>query len=207
MNNRALFVDRDGTLVQARHYPSRPEDLILFESIGEPLALLQATGFLLIVITNQSGLAHGYFDETALQRMNAHLHAELEKLGVRLDAVYYCPHHPDGSVATYAIECNCRKPRPGLLERAARDLQIDLKRSWFVGDILHDVEAGNRAGCRTVLVNNGGETEWIAGPYRTPTFTVLSTAEAFTKIAAEERLANPAVNSQLRIASEIGVGL
>lgn len=205
MKNRALFVDRDGTLVWPRHYPSRPEELILFDGISAPLVQLQAAGFLLIVITNQSGLAHGYFDEVALEAMHAHLAAKLGKLAVRLDAVYYCPHHPEGHVGALAIDCDCRKPRPGLLKRAAADLDIDLARSWFVGDILHDVEAGNRAGCRTVLVDNGGETEWLHGPYRSPAYTVRCTVEAFRLIAGEEQLPEPDRALLEQVAPRIGV--
>src|SRR5438105_9598454 len=107
--------------------------------------------------TNQSGIARGYFTETTLGRMHEHLLSQLARLQVRIDGIYYCPHHPDGVIAELAICCDCRKPQPGMLLRAAADLDIDLQRSWFVGDILDDVEAGNRAGCRTILVDLGTE--------------------------------------------------
>src|SRR5918998_44557 len=103
MMHPALFLDRDGTLVHPRHYPSRPEDLLLYDDIASDLRSLQAAGFRLMVITNQAGIARGYFDEAALQRMHEYLSGELAHLGVRLDGIYHCPHHPDGVIAELAI--------------------------------------------------------------------------------------------------------
>lgn len=190
MLQQALFIDRDGTLVHPRHYPSQPHELQLYDGIGPGLQQLQQSGFRLILITNQSGVAHGYFGVADLERMHAHLANELARLQVRLDAVYYCPHHPQGSVAELSIVCDCRKPNPGLLTRAAAEWRIDLHRSWFVGDILDDVEAGKRAGCRTVLVDLGTEA---APPYelRAPEFVARDTAHALAMIIAAERLGPP----------------
>lgn len=190
MFDRAVFLDRDGTLVHARHYPSRPADLQLFPNIAPGLAQLRSAGFKLIMITNQGGLAHGYFNDADLQRMHDFLRAELARSGAPLDAIYHCPHDPAGMITELAIECACRKPQPGMLFAAARDWRLDLQRSWLVGDILHDVEAGNRAGCRTVLVNNGGETEWLPGPFRTPDYVVPTTVAALTLIRELERQAH-----------------
>ena len=153
----ALFLDRDGTLVHPRHYPSRPEDLRLYDGLGPHLRCLQESGFRLVVVTNQSGIARGYFTEADLRQMHAHLAAQLARMGVRLDAIYHCPHHPDGAIPALAVRCTCRKPQPGMVLRAVADLGLDPRRSWFVGDILDDVEAGNRAGCRTILVDLGTE--------------------------------------------------
>jgi D-glycero-D-manno-heptose 1,7-bisphosphate phosphatase len=158
MKQRAVFLDRDGTLVHPRHYPSSPGDLQLYNNIGPGLRQLQQAGFRLVVITNQAGLARGYFTLADLHRMHEHLTHELEQLGVRLDAIYHCPHHPEGEIPELAIRCNCRKPQPGMLLQAALDLDLDLQHCWFIGDILDDVEAGNRAGCRTILVDLGTET-------------------------------------------------
>jgi D-glycero-D-manno-heptose 1,7-bisphosphate phosphatase len=154
----ALFLDRDGTLVHPRHYPSRPEDLRLYDGLDPYLRCLQASGFRLVVVTNQSGIARGYFTEADLRQMHAHLAARLARMGVRLDAIYHCPHHPDGAIPELAVRCTCRKPQPGMVLRAAADLGLDLRHSWLVGDILDDVEAGNRAGCRTILVDLGTES-------------------------------------------------
>lgn len=191
MQHRAVFLDRDGTLVHARHYPSRPEELQLYDGIGAGLRRLEEQGWKLIVITNQAGIARGYFDEAALERMHIHLRDELAGLGVRLTAIYHCPHHPEGVVPELARVCDCRKPLPGMLLRAAGEQGIDLARSWFVGDILDDVEAGNRAGCRTILVDLGTEAP-PALPLRRPTFVARDTPHALDLIAAAERIGPPA---------------
>jgi D-glycero-D-manno-heptose 1,7-bisphosphate phosphatase len=185
--NRAIFLDRDGTLVHPRHYPTRPADLHLYAGIGPALRLLQTAGFKLIMITNQSGLARGYFGEADLTRMHEYLASELAKLDVRLDGIYYCPHHPEGTVRDLAIECECRKPQPGMLFRAAAEHALELGRSWFVGDILDDIEAGRRAACRTVLVDLGTESP-PDGPLRQPDFVAEDTPHALRIIAAAERI-------------------
>jgi D-glycero-D-manno-heptose 1,7-bisphosphate phosphatase len=187
MGERAVFLDRDGTLVQPRHYPSRPEELCLYEGIEIELRRLQAAGFRLIVITNQGGLAHGYFTSADLDRMHAHLGEEFARLGVRLDGIYHCPHHPEGSIAELAIACDCRKPQPGMLLRAAADFNLDLRGSWFVGDILDDVEAGKRAGCATILVDIGTESS-PATSLREPHFVARDTPHALSIISTFERL-------------------
>lgn len=196
MQSRAIFLDRDGTLVHPRHYPRHPEELFLYDGITVELRHLQVAGFLLVLITNQAGIARGYFTENDLERMHAYLGAELRQSGVKLDGIYYCPHHPDGVIPELAISCACRKPGPGMLVRAAAELNIDLQRSWFVGDILHDVEAGNRAGCRTILVDLGTEA-LPAHPIRTPDFIAQGTRHALTIIAALEHL-GPAVQTDYR---------
>jgi D-glycero-D-manno-heptose 1,7-bisphosphate phosphatase len=188
MQERALFLDRDGTLVHPHHYPTRPEDLRLYDGVGHELRLLQQAGFRLVVITNQSGLARGYFDADALRAMHDHLTRELAELDVQLDRIYFCPHHPEGTIAELSIDCDCRKPRPGMLLRAAADLAIDLRRSWFVGDILDDVEAGNRAGCRTILVDLGSESP-PGMPIRQPFAVARDTRHALAIIAAVEGIA------------------
>ena len=166
---------------------------MLYEGIEEGLSCLQQAGFELVVITNQSGIARGLFDEAALQLMHDHLSAELTDRGIHIGAFYYCPHHPDGVVPELARDCDCRKPRPGMLLRAANERDIDLRRSWFVGDILDDVEAGNRAGCRTVLVDLGTEP-LPPSLARTPDMVARDTAHALQLICGSERLGfTPAV--------------
>lgn len=193
MQHRALFLDRDGTLVHARHYPSHPDELCLYEGVAASLVPFQEAGFLIVLITNQGGLAHGYFSEQQLELMHEHLAAELARHGARLDGVYYCPHHPQGVLPELSVVCDCRKPAPGMLLRAAGELAIDLRRSWFLGDILDDVEAGNHAGCRTVLVDLGTEPP-PPTPLRTPTAVARSTLDALALVAAAEGL-GPAVAS------------
>lgn len=191
MGYRSLFLDRDGTLVHRIHYPSRPEQLRLYDGIGPELYTLQKAGFRLILITNQSGIGLGYFTEVDLERMHKYLASQLAQFDVQLDAVYYCPHHPSAVIPEFAIPCDCRKPQPGMLFQAAADQNIDLQRSWFVGDILDDVEAGNRAGCRTVLVNHG-DKQLSHQPLRCPDFVTQDTVHALRIIAAFEHIGSVA---------------
>ena len=191
MSSRAVFLDRDGTLVHASHYPSRPEQLRLYDNIGPALQFLQRQqNFRIIVITNQAGIARGYFTESDLQRMHDYLTDELAVLGVHVDGIYHCPHHPDGVVEELSILCECRKPQPGMLLRAARELDLDLEHSWFVGDILDDVEAGNRAHCHTILVDLGTES-LPQQPLRVPTFVARNTLHALQIIRHVEETTIP----------------
>lgn len=142
-----------------------PAKVLLAPTVAEGLRELQRHGFALVVVTNQPGVARGLFPCEALDVVRR----RIELLaGVTFDGFYYCPHDPAGVVVEFARTCHCRKPEPGLLLQAAEDLDLDLQRSWCIGDILHDVEAGNRAGCTTVLLNNGHETEWLLSPARRP---------------------------------------
>lgn len=177
--DRAVFLDKDGTLIEDVPYNVDPDLIRLQPGVPTALRALHRAGYRLIVITNQSGVARGYFAEGALTAVAARLQQLLAEAGVPLTGFYYCPHHPEGSVARYAIECACRKPQPGLLLRAAREHDLSLRHSWLVGDILNDVEAGRRAGCRTILLNNGGETEWRLTAQRRPHAIVRS----FTMVA------------------------
>jgi D-glycero-D-manno-heptose 1,7-bisphosphate phosphatase len=166
--NKAVFIDKDGTLIKDIPYNVDPELDEIYDGAPESLRALQDLGYLLIIISNQSGVAHGYFHEGDLKQVEARIHSEMLDHGVQLSAFYFCPHHPKGKVKNYAIECECRKPRPGMLLKAADHFKIDLNRSWMIGDILNDVEAGNSAGCKTILINNGNETEWCMNEIRTP---------------------------------------
>lgn len=143
--SRAVFVDRDGTLNVNIDYLSDPERYQLYPGVAEGLRLLREHGFLIVVITNQSGIARGFFDERTLERVHERMRAELARRGAGVDAIYYCPHHPDEG-------CACRKPGTALFERAARELGIDLRRSFVIGDTYMDVAAGRRVGAGTALV-------------------------------------------------------
>jgi D,D-heptose 1,7-bisphosphate phosphatase len=166
---KAVFLDKDGTLVDNVPYNIEPRRITLCSGAGAALRLLSRLDYRLFVVTNQDGIARGHFPEQAMDRVHNRLSDLLFRESLTLDGFYYCPHHPDASVKTYAIACNCRKPMPGMLLRAANEHGITLADSWMVGDILHDVEAGNRAGCRTLLIDNGNETEWRLSPERVPT--------------------------------------
>ncbi|WP_088893651.1 D-glycero-alpha-D-manno-heptose-1,7-bisphosphate 7-phosphatase [Leptolyngbya ohadii] len=165
---KAVFLDKDGTLIKDVPYNVDPNLIRWSDGAIEALHQLHIAGYKLFVITNQSGVARGYFEEKALAIVEQHLTQELARFGIPLAGFYYCPHHPQGTIAPYAMNCFCRKPEPGLILRAAADHQIDLSQSWFIGDILNDVAAGRSAGCRTILMDNGNETEWELSPARLP---------------------------------------
>lgn len=186
MLSKAVFLDKDGTLIKNVPYNVDPELIRLTDGALEALRLLQAGGYKLIVVSNQSGIARGLFDEEDLLPVETRLQRLLSAAYVSLDDFYYCPHHPAGVVPQYARQCSCRKPKPGMLFNAADDHQINLAESWLIGDILHDVEAGNLAGCKTILVDNGNETEWRLTDDRQPEFIVKNLFLAAYLIRATE---------------------
>jgi histidinol-phosphate phosphatase family protein len=151
-SRRVLFVDKDGTLIEDLPYNVDPARVRFAPGAREAVRRLGAAGIELAVVTNQSGVARGYFDEADLERLGRHLAVEISANGGRLAGFYVCPHLPDGVVPAFARDCDCRKPMPGLLLRAADELRVDLGESWFVGDTWMDVAAGAAAGCRTILV-------------------------------------------------------
>lgn len=183
---KAVFIDRDGTLIKDVPYNSSPALITLEYYAGEMLYELKQRGYLLIVISNQSGIAKGFFNEEDVNKMQEEIRRILLKYNVQMDGFYYCPHLPQGSVKEYAVECDCRKPKPGLLFKAANDFKIDLKKSWMIGDILHDVEAGNLAGCKTILLDNGNETEWLLKQERVPEYWAKNLYEATEIISSYE---------------------
>jgi D-glycero-D-manno-heptose 1,7-bisphosphate phosphatase len=178
MNRKAVFLDKDGTLINDVPYNVDPELIKLSPDCIKGLQLLQHEGYLLIIISNQSGVARGYFTEADLMPVKTKLKKLLGEHGLKLNGFYYCPHHPEGTVAAYSLNCLCRKPMPGMLLKAAHDMDIDIENSWMVGDILNDVEAGNKAGCRTILIDNGNETEWFVNDLRVPEKMVKNINEA-----------------------------
>jgi D-glycero-D-manno-heptose 1,7-bisphosphate phosphatase len=181
-SRKAVFIDKDGTLIPDIPYNVNPDRITIDVETIEGLRLLKEEGFLLIVISNQSGIAKGYFEEKDLEPVWNRIAGILHMHNLSIDAIYYCPHETNGQVKQYAIKCDCQKPLPGMILKAASELKIDLSQSWMIGDILNDVEAGNRAGCSTVLIDNGGETEWKQSVYRTPTRVVRNLLEAASVI-------------------------
>jgi D,D-heptose 1,7-bisphosphate phosphatase len=180
--NKAVFIDKDGTLIHDVPYNVDPSRVRLQDGAARSLRQLKDEGFLLILVSNQSGVAHGYFEEKDLDRIREKLQEQLATENAALDGFYFCPHHPDGTVQPYAIHCECRKPKAGLLINAAKDFDIDLSNSWMIGDILNDVEAGNTAGCTSILVDNGNETEWLLTNNRMPFRAVRNIDEAVSLI-------------------------
>ncbi|HEY8881379.1 MAG TPA: HAD family hydrolase [Roseateles sp.] len=162
----ALFIDKDGTLIENVPYNADPLLLRFMPGAGPALARLQKAGLALVIVTNQSGLAHGRFTRAEFARLQQVLLQRLQdEFGVRIDSVEVCPHAPDDEGRP---ACLCRKPAPGMLIRAAQRHGLDLARSWMVGDTLDDVEAGHRAGARGLFFDSGGETVWRRSPLREP---------------------------------------
>lgn len=156
---RAIFLDRDGTLNVDVGYLHRLEDLQLFPWTGDALRLLKRAGYVLVVVTNQSGIAQGLIAPGFVETCHAEMRRRLQPAGADLDALYYCQHHPRGTVDGLNIDCRCRKPLPGMIEDAVRDLQIDPACSWVVGDKWLDVNLGHAVGARSILVRTGWGSE------------------------------------------------
>jgi D-glycero-D-manno-heptose 1,7-bisphosphate phosphatase len=151
----ALFLDRDGTIIEEAEYLASPEQVRLIPGAAEAIARLNALGIPVVVVTNQSGVARGYFSEAQVAEVHAHLDWLLAKSSAHIDRYYVCPHHPREGVSAYRRDCDCRKPQPGLLLRAAAEMHLELGKSCVIGDKLTDLDAGARAGCRTILVRTG----------------------------------------------------
>ena len=175
-------LDRDGTIIYERNYLSSPENVELLPGASVGLRRLQEMGFGLVVVTNQSGIGRGYFGEAELQLIHARMQSLLERDGVRLDGIYVCPHMPEAA-------CTCRKPRPGLVERAAQELQFDPVDSVFIGDKQCDIELGRSLGGTTVLVKTGYGAQHLEEGLAEPDLVAESLDEAASLVAA--RLTGP----------------
>jgi D-glycero-D-manno-heptose 1,7-bisphosphate phosphatase len=151
----AVFLDRDGTLIEEVGYLDRPERVQLYPWTSDAVRALNRAGIRVIMVTNQSGIARGFFDEPMVRRIHDRIAAQLARGGARLDAYYYCPHHPDGRVAEYARACDCRKPGRALVDRAVQEFGIDPGQSFAVGDRWFDVALARTVGARGVLVRTG----------------------------------------------------
>lgn len=153
---KAVFLDKDGTLIYDEPYNVDPSKIQIKPGVVEGLKLLK-NDFLLIIVTNQSGVARGIFSEVECKHAIDHLLSMFRRSGVEIDGYYYCPHHPDGTVEEYAVSCRCRKPKPGMLLMASEQHALNLTGSWMIGDSLSDVEAGAAAGCSSVLLVTNGD--------------------------------------------------
>lgn len=183
----AVFIDRDGTLIEEVGYLNRLDRLALYPWSIDAVRLLDRAGFAVVVVTNQAGIARGFFDERFVQHTHDVLRERFAAGGARLAGFYYCPHHPDAPPGPYRQRCACRKPAPGMLHRAATDLSLDLSRSFMVGDRWHDVQAGQAAGARGVLVRTGydGGDDDPVPPGLEPVFVASDLMEATSWILRE----------------------
>jgi len=190
MKRPALFMDRDGTISEEVGYVNHPSRFRLFPYTAEAIKLLNDNGWLAIVVTNQAGVARGYFSEDIIVQIHERVRQELEKKSARLDAIYYCAHHPSVGEPPYRLDCECRKPKPGLIQRAAADFEIDLERSWMVGDRYGDVELARNAGLRAAFVLSGygrGEWEYQRGLWKIqPELVAEDLLEAVKKIVERD---------------------
>lgn len=182
--HRAVFLDRDNTLTVDPGYITDPRLIQLLPGVAKGLCDLKAAGFQLVVATNQSGIARGLLTEPRLHEIHEELRRQLRQEGVELDAIYYCPYYEGGTVPEYSRASDDRKPGPGMILRAAKERQIDLAESWMVGDKARDVEAGRRAGCRTIRICESAAQEeaprpdHFAADFQTATSIILSNSKA-----------------------------
>lgn len=154
--NRAVFLDRDGVITQdPPHYAYKLEQLKLIPRSAKAIRLLNENGFKVIIVSNQSGVARGYYKKKDVEIFNRAMEDKIKQEGAYIDAVYYCPHHPESKIIEYRINCDCRKPNPGMLLKATQHFDVDLKISFVVGDKISDIIAGSSAGCTTILVLTG----------------------------------------------------
>ena len=154
--NKAIFFDRDGVLNVDVDYLHEIEKFQWIDGAIDAIKLCNEKNYLVVVVTNQSGIARGMYTEDEIKKIHSHMQSELKKFGAQIDAFYYCPHHPNGIVKPYAKVCDCRKPKPGLILRASQDLKIDLSTSIIIGDKQRDIDAGLNAGITNCLLFKGG---------------------------------------------------
>jgi len=161
VKRRAVFIDRDGTISEEIGYVNHPSRYRVFPYAAEAVRLLNEAGWLAILVTNQAGVARGYFTEDLIAAVHDVLKLELESKGAHLDAIYYCAHHPSVGELPYRFDCDCRKPKPGLILRASAEFDIDLQQSWMIGDRYSDIELARNAQTRSAFVLSGyGRGEW-----------------------------------------------
>jgi D,D-heptose 1,7-bisphosphate phosphatase len=153
--NKCVFLDRDGNINVEKDYLHKVEEFEFIDGAKEAIKIFNDLGYLVVVVTNQSGVARGYYDEGSVRVLHAYLREEVEKIGGHIDGFYYCPHHPGKGLGGYKMDCNCRKPEPGMFLDAQKDLNIDFSDSIMVGDKISDIKAGKNLGMRSILVKTG----------------------------------------------------
>ena len=152
---KCIFLDRDGNINVEKDYLHKIEEFEFIDGAREAIKIFNDLGYLVVVVTNQSGVARGYYDENSVKTLHEYLQKEVEKIGGHVDGFYYCPHHPEKGVGQYKLNCNCRKPEPGMFLKAQKDFDIDFSSSIMVGDKISDVKAGENLGMRSILVRTG----------------------------------------------------
>jgi len=196
MSEKAVFLDRDDTLIEDPGYINYPDQVKLLDGVAEALIELKALGYKLIVASNQSAVAHGIVTEKVLGDIHKRLMELLAEQGATLDKIYYCPYHPDGAVKKYRRQSNLRKPKPGMLFTAAQELDIELSESWLIGDRERDIQAGVLAGCKTILINNPSYYKQYRPGEAQPDYRCVNLREAVNIIkkhhrSGQEQAVNP----------------
>ena len=187
MSNKAIFLDRDDTLIEDPGYINNPDQVKLLDGVAEALVELRAIGYKLIVVSNQSAVARGIVSEKVLGEIHDRLRQLLAEKGAYLDKIYYCPYHPDGVITKYRRESDLRKPNPGMLLTAADEMDLDLGQSWCIGDSGHDVEAGLRAGCKTILITSHQKPTYGGPGEPSPDHKAVNIKEAVNIIKQHQR--------------------
>lgn len=186
MKRPALFMDRDGTISEEVGYVNHPSRFRVFPYTAAAIKLLNENGWLAVIVTNQAGVARGYFAEDVILQVHDRLRGEIENASAKLDAIYYCAHHPSVGEPPYRLDCDCRKPKTGLIDQATADLEIDRERSWMVGDRYSDIELARNAGVHSAFVLSGygrGEWEYQRGSWKLePEVVAENLLEAVKKI-------------------------
>ncbi len=203
MNRPAVFLDRDGTIIEDAGYIGDPQQVRLIPDAAEAIRRFRRAGCLVVIVSNQSGVARGYFDTAAMKSVHARVEALLSQHGATVDRAYYCPFldGPEAAVEAYRRDSDLRKPRPGMLRLAAKELEIDLSHSWMIGDSPTDVQAGARAGCRTIFLDHDG----APAVEPAPTHRVKSLAEASQLVEqAMQRKKNSTPTTPFPIQEESG---
>ena len=197
MSNKAIFLDRDNTIIEDPGYINNPEQVKLLDGAAEALSSFKAMGYKLVVVSNQSGVARGIVTEEALVQIHKRLEQLLAEKGVSLDRIYYCPYHPEGVIPKYRRESDLRKPNPGMLLAAGKDLDIDLAESWMVGNSVSDVEAGRRAGCKTVMIAGRTHEQKIPPGEPGPDYRAVNLKEVVNIIKMKARSVQKPANISL----------
>ncbi len=161
MKQKAVFLDRDGVINVDKGYVHKIEDFEFYPGVFEALKLLQEAGYRLLIVTNQSGIALDYYTEDDFFRLTDYMLSEFEKRGIKIDKVYYCPHHENGTNPAYTIKCDCRKPASGMIKQGIKEFNIDPSRSFLVGDKENDIKAAHKEGIRAILVKTGQGLKYV----------------------------------------------
>lgn len=182
MKKKAVFLDRDGTINIDKGFLYRKEDVEFIDGVIDFIRLLNNDGIIVVVVTNQSGVARGYYSEDDVQKLHTYINNELHKVNAHIDRFYYCPHHPEAPVHQYRIDCACRKPKPGMIHQAMEDLNIDPRSSFMIGDMARDICAGKKAGLTSILICEDEGAVDMTSHDEEPDLVVKSLHEAYQYI-------------------------